>query len=114
MAIKEKAAGVAYDGLVAGAELAILTNNVTIASGQNIKRGALLSVNAGKYAQTAKSGKAVAVAAEDVDASGGDTVCMVYVSGYFNREKLIAASGDTVTAHEEELRDVGILLSSLK
>lgn len=114
MAIKETMAGVAYDGLFGGAEVEVLTRNVTIASGQNVKRGTLLGVTAGKYAVAAKGGKAVAVAAEDINATSADTAGTAYITGYFNREKLIAASGDTVTAHEEELRDAGIFLTSMK
>jgi hypothetical protein len=105
MAIKETMAGVAYDGLFGGAEVEVLTRNVMLASGQNVKRGTLLGVT---------GGKAVAVAAEDINATSADTAGTAYITGYFNREKLIAASGDTVTAHEEELRDAGIFLTSMK
>lgn len=114
MAVKETLAGVTYDGLFGGAEVEVLTRNVTLASGQNVKRGTLLGVTAGKYATVAKGSKAVAIAAEDIDATSADTVGTAYITGYFNREKLIAASGDTVTAHEEELRDAGIFLTSVK
>ena len=115
MANFETMAGVSYDELFAGTEVAVLTKNVTVASGGNIKRGTILSVNASGKAEVTASGKtALYVAAEDVDASAADTVGTVYTAGYFNREKLIVAAGDTVDAHEEELRSVGIRLSSLK
>ena len=114
MVIKETATGIAYDGLFGGAEVEVLTRNVTIASGQNVKRGTLLGVTAGKYAIAAKGGKAVAIAAEDINAAIADIVGTACITGYFNREKLIAASGDSVTAHEEELRDAGIFLTSVK
>jgi len=114
MANKETMTGVAYDGLFGGAEVEVLTRNVTIASGQNVKRGTLLGATGGKYTIAAKGGKAVAVAAEDINATSADTAGTAYITGYFNREKLIAASGDTVTAHEEELRDAGIFLTSMK
>lgn len=114
MAFKETMQGVTYDELFGGTEVTPLTRNVTIAQGQSVKRGTLLSETSGKYSAAAKGKKAVAVAAEDVTAAGADTVGTAYITGYFNREKLIAASDDTVTAHEEELRDVGIILTSLK
>ncbi len=115
MAKFETMAGVSYDGLFAGPEIPVMTKNVTVASGGNIKRGQLLSLNAsGKAEATASGTTALYVAAEDVNASAADTVGTVYTSGYFNRESLIVASGDTVDAHEEELRSVGIRLSSLK
>ena len=106
MASKETMTGVAYDGLFGGAEVEVLTRNVTVASGQKVKRGTLLSESSGKYSAVAAGGKAVAVAA--------DTVGTAYITGYFNREKLIVAAGDTVGAHEEELRGVGIFLTSMK
>lgn len=114
MASKETMTGVAYDGLFGGAEVEVLTRNVTVASGQKVKRGTLLSESSGKYSAVTAGGKAVAVAAEDIDAGATDTVGTAYITGYFNREKLIAASGDTVGAHEEELRGVGIFLTSMK
>ncbi len=107
-------AGVVYDELFAGPEVEVLTKNVTVASGNTVARGQLLSESDGKAAPTAKGGTALYIAAEDVDASTADVVGTVYTSGYFNREKLTAADGDTVTAHEAELRGVGIKLSSLK
>ena len=136
MASLETMTGVAYDELIAGPEVAMMTKNVTFKSGTNVKRGALLSIDAGTgkviatpaaiaaveadaehniEAQDAvPAGVAVYIAKEDVDASAADVVGTVYTSGYFNREKLIATTGDTVNGHEEELRDVGIMLSSLK
>ncbi len=115
MANFETMAGVSYDGLFAGTEIPVLTKNVTVASGGNIKRGTILSLNNAGKAEATGSGKtALYVAAEDVDASAADTVGTVYTAGYFNREKLIVAAGDTVEAHEEELRAAGIMLSSLK
>lgn len=114
MAVRETLTGVKYDELFGGVEVEVFTRNVTIASGQNVKRGTLLGITSGKYTIAAKGGKAVAVAAEDINAVSADTVGTAYITGYFNREKLIAASGDTVAAHEEELRDAGIFLTSLK
>lgn len=121
MASFETMSGVSFDGLFAGPEKSVLTKNVTVKSGENVKRGALLSLDAnGKAIATPAAsgddpaGVAVFVAAEDIDASTADKVGTVFTSGYFNREALIAVTGDTVNAHEEELRSVGIYLSSEK
>ena len=116
MATVEKIDGVTYDELFAGSEKEVFTKNVTFKSGETVARGALVSIDAetGKAVATATGGEAAYVVKEAVDASKADTVGTVYTSGYFNREKLIAADGDTVTAHEEELRKAGIVLSSLK
>ena len=44
-----------------------------------------------------------------------DVVATVYTRGIFNREKLIVKAGaDNATKHEEELRKVGIYLTSVK
>ena len=130
MAYHETMAGVTYDELFAGPEVKVMTKNVTFKSGTKVKRGALLSIDAGtgkviatpaavaadaeNNIDASPAGVAVYIAKEDVDASAADAVGTVYTSGYFNREKLIATTGDTVNGHEEELRDVGIMLSSLK
>ena len=44
------------------------------------------------------------------DTTAADTVVNVYTSGMFIIEKLIAASGDTVVAHQIELEDAGIYM----
>lgn len=130
MASLEKVTGVAYDELFAGPEIPVMTKNVTIKSGSTVVRGQLLSIDSdtGKVIPTpaaveadaennidaVPAGVAVYIAKEAVDASTADKVATVYTSGYFNREKLVAVTGDTVSGHEAELRDVNIILSSLK
>lgn len=136
MASLEKVTGVAYDELFAGPEIPVMTKNVTIKSGSTVVRGQLLSIDSGTgkviptpaavaaveadaehniEAQDAvPAGVAVFVAKEAVDASTADKVATVYTSGFFNREKLVAVTNDTVDGHETELRDVNIILSSLK
>ena len=120
MAGIETMTGVTFEGLFAGPEKEVFTKNVTIKSGETVKRGNLLSLDSnGKAIVTPAAsgddpaGTAVFIAAEDVTATA-DTVGTVFTSGYFNREALIADTGDTVDAHEEELRAVGIYLSSEK
>lgn len=100
------------DHLLAGPEVTSLLKNVEITAGTAMKRGALLSFADGKAAACAKGGVAAYILAEDVDEAA--TVATVYSQGYFHREALIAADGDTVDAHEEELRGVNIVLTSVK
>lgn len=100
------------DYLLAGPEVTSLLKNVEITAGTAMKRGTLLSFADGKAAACAKGGVASYVLAADVDAEA--TVVTAYSQGYFNREALIAAEGDTVDAHEEELRKVNIILASVK
>ncbi|MDD3534252.1 MAG: head decoration protein [Candidatus Cloacimonetes bacterium] len=115
MAIYTTEKGITHDELLGGPEIPVLLANVTLASTNKVVRGTLLTLDGttGKAAPTAKGGKATHIAAEDVDATTADAVVTVYQSGRFNREKIIAASGDTVAAHEEELRAFNIYLTAL-
>lgn len=100
------------DGLLAGGGVPCLTKNVAIEKGTAMKKGTLLTTTEGTAAATAKSGVADCILAQDVDANA--TVATVYIAGRFHRNKLIAATSDTVAAHEEELRGKGIYLTVLK
>lgn len=113
--------GVHYDELIGGTAIPVLTKNVTLKGvTATYTRGTLLALVDGKYeivdsVAAAGAEKASAVLAEDATLAGDDLVATVYVSGQFNREKLIVAQeADSATAHEEELRAVNIYLTSLK
>lgn len=102
-----------YDGLLAGG-ITAFTKNVAITAGTAMKRGTLMTVTDGTAAAaaTAKGGVADSILANDVDDKA--TAATVYITGRFHREKVIAAEGDTVDVHEEELRGKGILFAALK
>lgn len=117
--------GVTYDEIIGGTAVAVMTANVTIASlsaAASYKRGTLLGVvtASGKYAvvdSAATTGEQVAsvVLAQDIEVGTEDVVATVYTRGIFNREKLIVkAEADNASSHEEELRKVGIYLTSVK
>lgn len=102
-----------FDELLAGPEIATLTKNIKLQSGKAYRRGMLISLVKleGETAATAELGKQTAagdvaeyVLVQDVDATEADAVGTVYVKGRFNREKIILSEGDTVDAHEAELR----------
>ena len=102
-----------FDELLAGPEIATLTKNIKLQSGKAYRRGMLISLVKleGETAATAELGKQTAagdvaeyVLMRDVDATEADAVGTVYVKGRFNREKIILSKGDTVDAHEAELR----------
>ena len=107
--------GMSYGELFGGPEIPVLNKNVTLAKGTAYKRGMLLSEADGIVSATAKGGTAVYIMADSIDLTdaAADAVGTVYTSGRFNRERLIAAEGDTVDAHEAELRPLNILLTSL-
>lgn len=113
--------GVHYDELIGGTALPAITKNVTLKGvTATYKRGTLMALVAEKYEivdSEAETGAEVAnaILAQDVILTGADVVATVYVSGQFNREKIIVAKeADSATAHEEELRLVGIYLTSVK
>ena len=106
-----------FDELIGGTSVTPLLFNVTVtaAGAGTIEKGRLLSESGGKFTETPTAGVAAAILAEDIVATAaGDVTGTVYVRGIFNREKLVAASGDTVAAHEPELRKIGIYMTSVK
>ena len=125
MAMSEKIIDMVYDELIGSSAVPLITANVNFAQAaaeQTLKRGTLLAVNVtGDYieedfqSETAGEKVGVAILAKDVQLSTtGKVVGTVYVSGMFNRNKIILKDeSDDINNHEAELRDVGILLTNL-
>lgn len=125
MAYIEEVQGVHYDELIGSTAVPVLTKNGAL-SGVSaktvVKKGTLLAIDAEskKFVVVAQAGVSVPVACailakEVIQGSGSEDITVtVYTSGVFNREKLVVNGEDTVDAHEEELRDFGIYLTSLK
>ena len=117
MAIRATETGATFEELIGGHEVTAMRHNITITAGTALKRGSIVTA-AGVLVGTnkANSGGTTDVAEYVVaeDATATDTVLTVFVSGIFNREKLIVAAGDTVGAHETELRDKNIYLTSIR
>ena len=110
-----------FDELLAGPEIPVLTRNIKLKSGVAYKRGMLISYAAAAEGDTEKKGEQTAanktaefVLMRDADATEADAVGTVYMSGRFNRERIILADGDTVEAHEDELRLRNIYFTTLK
>lgn len=109
MAIVEKF-NVTADNLLAGPEIPVLTKNFKVTAGTAMKRGTLLTVNAeGMASATKNAEEASAILTNDIDEKAA--MVTAYVAGRFNRAALICAEGDSVEAHEEELRKTGIHLT---
>lgn len=100
--------GTSFDNLIGGTKVKLITENITVTPGTAIPRGAIVT-SAGAVVKSGED--AYGVIACDVEAA--DEVATVYVSGEFNREKLIVSESDTVEAHKDELRAKGIFLSSV-
>lgn len=104
-----------YDELVGGSEIPALNANVTISGGETLKRGTLMTINSDNTVSKTTAGKtADYVLQYDVEASTDTVIGTVFTSGRFNREKIIVDSGDSVEAHEQELRLRNIHMTSLK
>lgn len=126
MAMVESTVGVVYDELIGSNKISLITKNVEFAQAseeKTLKRGTLLAVNeSGEYvevdstSETASIKVAVAILKNDVVLSTTDKVVgTIYTSGMFNREAIILAQeSDNIDNHEEELRDVGIYVTSIK
>jgi len=107
------------DNLVAG-DTQLVTDSVTIASGQTIARGAVLGkiTTGGKFALSLSASSdgsetPYAVAAQDVDASAADvTNVAVYIKGEFNANALTLGAGHTADTAKDGLRAVGIYIKS--
>ncbi len=92
-----------YDNLIAG-DYPKRTEGVTLASGQNLKRGAVLGkiTASGNYtlsesAAADGSQTIIRILAEDCDASTADTPAMVYISGEFAGSELTIGTGHSLT-----------------
>lgn len=110
MAIRETTENAAgFDDLIGGTAVTAIMHNINIVAGTAMARGSVLT---GEGTVVTAADEAEYVLAADVAET--DTVATVFVSGMFNREKLIVGADDTVDTHEKQLRDKNIYLTSIK
>ena len=102
------------DNLFAG-DFPTETKSITIESGQNLSRGAVLGkiTSSGEYKQsvsTASDGSETprGVLAQDTDASSAATAATMYVAGTFRESELDFGSG--VTAADLEQNAIAIIV----
>lgn len=107
----------APDKLIAGNAHLLVGRKVTIISGQNLTRGAVLGkiTASGKYNLSlsgASDGSQTPdlILAENCDASSGDKVALAYARGDFNANALTLGTAHTVASITEGLRAKGITL----
>lgn len=104
------------DELFAGVEVAVLTENVSLASGAEFQRGCILAGASGVFqpvTSSADASKVLVISAEDVESDS--KVATAYVSGIFNTAKLsTGASVVSAADFKEPLRQVNILLADTK
>ncbi len=104
-----------YDpnGLIAG-DFPVATSNVTILSGQNLTRGAVVGrvTASGKYilslsAANDGSQTPAGILAIDCHADGADKTAAVYFAGEFNAAKCTIGTGHTAASVEAAFRAAG-------
>lgn len=107
----------APDKLIAGNAHLLVGRKVTIVSGQNLTRGAVLGkiTASGKYNLSlsgASDGSQTPdlILAENCDATSADKVALAYARGDFNANALTLGTGHTVASITEGLRAKGITL----
>lgn len=106
------------DGIFAGTDDP-QTRSITLLSGQNLERGAVLGkvTATGKYvlslsAAVDGSETPATILGEDCDASAGDKVTIAHFGGVFDENALTYGTGHTAASVRDQLRDVGIKLQS--
>lgn len=106
-----------FDKLVAGNAHLLVSRQITLISGQNLTRGAVLGkiTASGKYnlsLSAASDGSQTPdlILAEDCDASGGDKTALAYERGDFNVNALTLGTAHTAASIKEGLRDKNITL----
>lgn len=105
------------DRLVAGNAHLLNTQKITLISGQDLSRGALLGkiTASGKYTlslSASSDGSEVPdmILVEDTDASGGDVVTVAYSRGDFDERAVTFGTAHTADSVRETLRGKGIVL----
>jgi hypothetical protein len=106
------------DGILAG-EDDPQTRQITLITGQNLRRGAVLGkiTASGKHtlslsASADGSQVPVCILAEDTDATSADKVTVAYHGGVYDENALLYGTGHTKLTVREPLRDYGIKLQS--
>ncbi|MCI5882916.1 MAG: head decoration protein [Clostridiales bacterium] len=111
------------DNLISGTKVGVLTRGIKLAAGQGLlKRGTLLYEKGdGTYATFDASVEKIVpsgILTDDTDTgtseSDSDVVAEEYITGTFNPEAVIVASGTTLEDYTEELRRLGIFLEEVK
>lgn len=105
------------DALIAGNAHLLVARTVTIVSGQNLPRGAVIGkiATGGKYQlslSAAADGSQTPdlILAEACDATSADAKALAYSRGDFNANALTLGTGHTVASITEGLRAKGIAL----
>lgn len=107
------------DKLIAANANLLVSNPITLISGQNLLRGALLGRITASGKLTLSLSAAVdgsqtpaGVLVDDCDASAGDKSALMFVRGDFIAEGVTFGAAHTAASTQAALRDLGIFLVS--
>jgi hypothetical protein len=105
------------DRLIADGAEDIVGKGITLVSGQNLSRGAVLGriTASGKYTLAAAasndgSQNPAVILAQDCDASAADAQAVAYFQGTFNSAALTLGTGITAAAAADALRGLSIMI----
>lgn len=108
------------DNLIVGHKQPMVTDTLTIAAGQTLKRGAVLGLveDSGKAKLLDKSAtdgsqKFYAILAENINAQAEDKVAPVYLAGEFNAGALAFAEGTTANDIKTAARMASVYLRGI-
>lgn len=108
-----------HDKLIAGNAHLLVSRKITIKSGQNVVRGAVLGKDGdGKYllslsASNDGSQTPDLILAEDCDATAADKTAIAYARGDFAIQALTIGTGHTAASITEGLRAKGITIINI-
>lgn len=111
------------DKLLAGADIPVLVEGVTIATGQGVlvrgsvigivtatDKGLLCDANAIDGSKAAK----FILAEDSIDTTAADVIATCYSAGKFNRKALVFGANGAPATLDADLRDVGMYLADEK
>lgn len=107
------------DKLIATNPNLLLSNGITVLSGQNLVRGTLLGkiTASGKFVKSLSasadgSQTPAAILADDCDASAADKAAIAFFRGDFQDAGVTFGTGHTAASTQVGLRDIGIYIVS--
>ena len=100
---------VGVDNLFATSVIPVMTDVLSVAAGQDLKRGALLDAD-GKLCGA--DSEVFAVLADDLVTTDAAIETAVYLTGEFNEKALSVAEGATVAGFKKSARKVSIYIKS--
>lgn len=115
--LREVVGNLEFRNLIADIAFPVQTSGIKLKGGQGVLlAGSVIAKDAeGKYilANETPGLKVHSILADDIDTGVADVTAIVYLSGVFNRKKLIFGGTANAATFEEDLRTQGIYLKDV-